>query len=772
MREAYIIMRINILGYNIFSKGGTSRSNVNLIKSLISSGVEVHYFNYLDFNKNDILKLIIHEELNSKLLKIDYYNSNELLAVGDILILTREEFFSYSKFIKKINRKIKIVGEIHGPLEYIDEETDLALDHIDCIRVSTKEIRDKFINKYNYSNVFNQYVNASHIDIQHAKHNTKRNFLVKARFEDQIKDISYVIQLFNYIIENNIMDDIKLYIIGYGPSELLYKNLINYYGLQNHIFLNHKEPKSYIYISASPYETLGYSILETLAMGNKALIYPGDDGVLKNIYNKFNSVRFLTKKFKEDSLVLNEILSYRYTDKDREEDMFNLENSFKSDNYAETLLKNINKFPIIKNNRIKYAGFNKISNEKEKKKKVIKVIKENKFIKLMLKNKGVYNNSKNYYSKLIEKNEIKKLNKINVNSDYIFIESFHGKNFSGDPKYIALAIKKYYNNKKIFVSSSNSLVDIEIKRYGFMPIRFGSKDYIKIFRKSKYVFMNGNSWDKVYKGKDQIFVQTWHGFPLKKMVNDLNDAEERIKQLNLFLPRMNKWDYLISSSEVNSIILNSAFKLEKNSNLLILENGAPRNQYLIKNKLSDIEKQRVQQKYLYKSDKNKRYILFCPTWRNNERENLTNINLKKLLSYLPNNYEIIVKLHPNESMLRSKYNNLDKRIHCFFNELVDIQELYILSDCMITDYSSTIFDYIHLNKPIFLLQEDYNKYEEEIGFYFDIFELGRIPIASREEQKLAQQILNIHPDYSNIVNLLMSKDSEDSTECILEQVFK
>lgn len=37
--------------------------------------------------------------------------------------------------------------------------------------------------------------------------------MVKARFEDQIKDISYIIQLFNYIIENNINNDIKLYII-------------------------------------------------------------------------------------------------------------------------------------------------------------------------------------------------------------------------------------------------------------------------------------------------------------------------------------------------------------------------------------------------------------------------------------------------------------------------------------------------------------------------------------------------------------------------------
>ncbi len=98
-----------------------------------------------------------------------------------------------------------------------------------------------------------------------------------------------------------------------------------------------------------------------------------------------------------------------------------------------------------------------------------------------------------------------------------------------------------------------------------------------------------------------------------------------------------------------------------------------------------------------------------------ERENLTSVDLVKLLEYLPKEYEIIVKLHPNEGMLRSKYNSLDARIHCFYNEFVDIQELYILCETMITDYSSTIFDFAHLNKPILLLQEDVEMYQKDIG---------------------------------------------------------
>ncbi|MDW8573910.1 CDP-glycerol glycerophosphotransferase family protein [Staphylococcus shinii] len=155
-----------------------------------------------------------------------------------------------------------------------------------------------------------------------------------------------------------------------------------------------------------------------------------------------------------------------------------------------------------------------------------------------------------------------------------------------------------------------------------------------------------------------------------------------------------------------------------------------------------------------------------------ERENLTSIDLVKLLESLPKEYEIIVKLHPNEGLLRSKYNSLDARIHCFYNEFVDIQELYILSEAMITDYSSTIFDFAHLNKPILLLQEDIEMYQKDIGFYFNIFELGHFPIVSLDEEKLALQLKGMnYMDYSKIVNRLISKDSKESSQQILKTVF-
>ncbi|MDQ7181869.1 CDP-glycerol glycerophosphotransferase family protein, partial [Staphylococcus epidermidis] len=141
------------------------------------------------------------------------------------------------------------------------------------------------------------------------------------------------------------------------------------------------------------------------------------------------------------------------------------------------------------------------------------------------------------------------------------------------------------------------------------------------------------------------------------------------------------------------------------------------------------------------------------------------------LKYLPENYEIIVKLHPNESHLRTRYNQIDNRIHCYFNELVDIQELYILSECMITDYSSTIFDYIHLNKPVFILQEDEQQYKQSVGFYFDLFEVGDFLKASLNEHMLAKQICSTdYINYSKVVHRLMKQDSSKSSEKLMAEI--
>lgn len=768
-------MHVKILGFNLFAKGGTSRSNINLIKAFVKSGYKVTYYNFKEYNQSDLFNTMINEGLLDDKLEFEQYTSPQDLVNCERLILTRETFFYIARDIKLVDKKVQIIGEIHGPLAYISEEADLATDAIDAFRVSTSKIKEEFKEKYKVNHVFNQYVEASHINLSTEPKNTKRNLLIKARFEDEIKDISYVIKLMNCIVNVKGYKDINLYIKGYGPSEVLYKNLVKYYELTSNVHINKREPLTYIYVSSSPYETLGYSILESIAEGNKAFIYTGKDDVLNDIYKGYNSISFMQKNIEIDCHNLIEFINDKYTKEDREEDVEKLKFEFLERNYADEFLKGATECISDSKEKIlnKSISNNKNKNKNESLDKVRDLyakLKEKPVLNKIMQNDKIFSYAKNKYLNKKVKNEMDMFNQIIPSSNKVFIESFHGNNFSGDPKYIALYIREHFPEKQVYVSSRNSLVDIEIRNCDVTPIRFGSIAYSKLFRECKYVFVNGNTLDKVYKHDDQVFIQTWHGLPLKRMVNDLSDVKERNDQVNAFLPRMQKWDYLLSSSLVNTMLFKSAFLTKNNQNLKILEYGAPRNEYLLNS--NEDEKRRIMSKYFFTGVKTKKYILFCPTWRKEKRQTLSSINLQKLLEYLPEDYEIIVKLHPNEAHLRGKYSNLDKRIHCFYNEFVDIQELYLISDSMITDYSSTIFDYAHLNKPIILIQEDNQSYNEKVGFYFDIFELGSISIAHMDERRLAQQLTSFnYINYTKMTNRLLTYDSKGSTKMILDTIF-
>lgn len=765
-------MKIGIFGFNIFAKGGTSRSNINLIHSMLEEGHQVVYFNYQPFDETAYTELIIHENIQSDHFTIRPFKDEDEheMAYVDYLIITRESFFKYAQNVKHFNPHVTIVGEIHGPLSYLPQDFSTDLQHIDAVRVSTLSIQQKFQAMFDYPYVFPLYVNTRHIAIDNVPSNTRRNLLIKSRFEDNVKDISYVIRLINYIVKNQSHVDIHLYLIGYGPSMILYKNLVRYYQLEDYIHINGKQPRNYIYMSTSPYETLGFSILEALGEGNKALIYQGDDKVLKEIYEPFHGIEFLTKNLLEDADILLQFLNRKYTREMRDDDVKILQQSFLIPHYASLFLSKVDTCVAARpcQKRLRRVKKRRFTDNKQKYTELYLKFNDKLLFRKILNNPRFKAHIKNIYYKRTEKLQ----NNIEPLDTHVFVESFHGNNFSGDPKYIALSLKEHYPEMQIFVSSKNALVDMEIRSFGLTPVRFGSQAYIEAFKSSKYVFVNGNTWDKVGKHPQQIFVQTWHGFPLKKMVGNLNNPQERAKQLNAFLPRMMKWDYLLTSSHINTMLFKSAFKLDQNHHLQVLTDGAPRNSYLMHHH-NATERQKIQFKYFQHQDKDKQYVLFCPTWRQEKRDCVSNINLKKLLEHLPEHIHIIVKLHPNEGHLRNHYNTLDQRIHCFYNELVDIQELYIISDWMITDYSSTIFDYAHLNKPIFLLHEDQMDYNQNIGFNFNIHQLGYFPIASHNEEKLAQQIKNTtHIDYTHMIQRLMAYDHEKSDIKVLENIIR
>lgn len=783
-------MKVSIIGYNIFGIGGTSRSNLNTLYEFYKdSGNDLTYYNFCDFTIHDKVELIIRERFMKKisLCKLDdLFNLPYDEDDTSLYFITRENFFSIAKFLRERRPNSIILGEIHAPLAYLSDELEFDLPYFSSIRVATEGIKKKFMAKFSFDRVFVQRVSLCHIsDGEKNANEPTKNFVVFSRFYEKQKDIAYSIKLMDYIINYLGNKDIHFYIQGEGIGGVLYKNLIGYYELNNNIFINKPLPSDYIYLSTASLETLGYSIIEAISDSKLACVYKGDDNVIYENFFGVKAINWLTKDLFSDALTLLEATQLSISGAEMTESIHQILEPSRS--YSKNILRNVGKYTYISDEKIPPVTKKEIRNI------------QNKISNTTIQDDEVFSNLRRYYLKfkrypvlgtIISNKKLRTLIKkiisyitqnknkeIKVKNNYFFFESFHGSNFSGDPKYLALAINEKYPNAKIFVSSINQLVDIEIRNYGFEAVRIGSKQYLDSFAQSKYIFVNGNSLDKAGKSNEQIIVQTWHGFPIKKMVADLENMQQREQELTEFIPRMKKWDYLLTSSAFHRDLLSSAFQLSKNKHLEILNLGTPKNSYLIENRESIQEKEKIHLKYLNKPwDKNKKYILFCPTWRKSEREEITSINLKEVISQLPEEYEIIVKLHPLEGSLRRQYSKLDKRIHCFFNELVDIQELYLLCDILISDYSSAIFDFAHTGKKVILLQEDSEAYSSQIGMYFDAEKLLDLKGRNYTAYELSKEILkrdsnNQEYRYNTLItNELLNADKKDSAQRILEKI--
>lgn len=122
--------------------------------------------------------------------------------------------------------------------------------------------------------------------------------------------------------------------------------------------------------------------------------------------------------------------------------------------------------------------------------------------------------------------------------------------------------------------------------------------------------------------------------------------------------------------------------------------------------------------------RNKLIILFCPTFRGTGQTSATyeiEFCIEDLVEQLKqrDDYFVLIKHHPfvtrRIEVIDKIYSNLFK----YMDESYHVNDLMIICDVMITDYSSTIFEYSLLNKPLYLFAPDYDEYIKERDFYID-----------------------------------------------------
>ena len=387
-----------------------------------------------------------------------------------------------------------------------------------------------------------------------------------------------------------------------------------------------------------------------------------------------------------------------------------------------------------------------------------------------------------YFKKL---NYLKYKLKYKVDDKTIFFEVYDGRNYTCSPKAIyekMLTMKKFKDFKFIWAFNDPSKHDV-MKDKRIVIVKTNTKDYYKYISSSKYWIVNSIMDECITKKKGQVYVQCWHGTPLKRLRYDievngavLNTIEEIRKRNDR---DASKFDYFISPSKYCTEKFTSAFNLVAlGKKDIIIEEGYPRNDSLFNRNKKDIDK--IKEKLGIPKDK--KVICYLPTFRDNQHTsgvgytyNLA-IDFDSLKKRFGKDYVILFKPHyfiANKIDL-SKYKNFVYNVANYD----EINDIYLASDLLITDYSSVFFDYANLNRPVMFYMYDFDDYKNNLrDFYISLDELPG-PIA-KTQKELEDYIVNIDKSiskYKKTYDKFNDKynylDDGNASERVIRVIFK
>ena len=335
----------------------------------------------------------------------------------------------------------------------------------------------------------------------------------------------------------------------------------------------------------------------------------------------------------------------------------------------------------------------------------------------------------------------------------VYFQTFSGRSYSDSPK----AIYEYMLNSSEYSDYRFVWCFKDPEKFSFVTdnerteiVMFRSRADNIALRKAKYWITNYRMLNHQFPKKDQIYVQCWHGTPLKRLGYDIEEGDNVMNSLaevkEKYRTDAKKFTYILSPSPFATEKFASAWNLKETGQMhKIIEEGYPRNDRLANS--TEEERKEIRNKLGLKG---KKVILYAPTWRDNQHTSgkgytyKTEVDFDKLRRMLGDEYVILFRAHylVANSFDFNRYAGFVKDVSSY----ADINDLYIASDFLVTDYSSVFFDYSILKKPIFFYMYDLEYYASELrGFYLSLDELPG-PIV-KDEDALVEEVIN-SPDWA------------------------
>ncbi len=372
----------------------------------------------------------------------------------------------------------------------------------------------------------------------------------------------------------------------------------------------------------------------------------------------------------------------------------------------------------------------------------------------------------------------KLVGKLPAKKNLIMFESFLGKQYSCNPRAIYEYLQKHHPEFKMYWSVDRRHTKV-FKDKDIPYIRRFSVKWLFSMASARYWVTNSRMPLWIPKPKHTIYLQTWHGTPLKRLAVDMDEVHmpgtTTKKYKRNFIKESSNWDYLISPNRYSTEIFRRAFQFDRR----MIESGYPRNDYLY---VSNNEKTINTLKTKYGLPLDKKIILYAPTWRDNQfygkgryKFDLA-LDLQHMREILGNDYIVILRMHylVAENFDLTPYEGFAYD----FSTHEDIRDLYLISDILVTDYSSVFFDFANLKRPMIFYVYDIDTYRDKLrGFYFDFENKAPGPLVKTTEeviqtiQALEKTDKPLSESFDAFYDKFCYLESGQSTKRVVDEVF-
>ncbi|NBE50243.1 bifunctional glycosyltransferase/CDP-glycerol:glycerophosphate glycerophosphotransferase [Streptomyces boluensis] len=245
-----------------------------------------------------------------------------------------------------------------------------------------------------------------------------------------------------------------------------------------------------------------------------------------------------------------------------------------------------------------------------------------------------------------------------------------------------------------------------------------SARYHQVMNRGTYFFNNVNWAHELVKRPGQIHVNTHQGTPLGHMGVDLLGRPAATHHIGVraMLHRSDRWDYSLVSSPYAQQVWDRAYPCHFTS----LPTGAPRNDMLVR---GDAARAAALRERLGVPDGNT-VLLYAPAWRPHRKSYVPRLDFDRLVRELGPTFTLLVRLHPRDT--QASIRGLELRDLQRRGLLLDVTDepsaadMMLASDALLTDYSSLMFDYANLDRPIIVHADDWAAYRAARGAYFDL----------------------------------------------------